>query len=63
MSTWIGRGTGDRFMTRSREKKEKLKNMVTKTSKSIAGNGRQIGLALEDTVGEQRSLKSHNKAG
>lgn len=50
-------------MARSRVKKEKLKNMVTKTSKSIAGNGRQIGLALEDTVGEQRSLKSHNKAG
>lgn len=53
MSKWVGRGTGDHFTARSRVKKEKLKDMETKPSKSIAGNGRQIGLALEkDAVGD-----------
>lgn len=41
------RGTGWSFCGQKNiEKKEKFKDKVIKISKSIAGNGRQIGLPL-----------------
>lgn len=44
MSPWTGRRLVKSFCGQN---KEKLKDKVTKISKSTAGNGRQNGLALE----------------